>query len=446
MKSEKKIYNVLVSMGMVALFLNISFPRLCSAVIIEEQLKSWPLPCYQGEELKKVREWEKTWSGEKINQNKIDKVKDYLSEQFYQVYKNPKYWGADELWFTIVPYTQILPTPGQLAATKRYAPTARLDPNPRKVYWEGAIGPNEFLMGWDKGDTAGFPFPFPKSGVEIAWNLESVTRGDTKSYRRESVMINPQTRVERRIVELLVVDYYTGRVDVPPIPQKPKNNKGIRKGSCLSIEEPLDVQGLRYMELRYLDVKKPEDVWSWIPMVRRVRRLGITWKADTMHGTEMFPDDENGWNGHVNVKNWRIIGRREMLVGRHIDSSKYTRKEGQVVWSGQQLERINVYVVEAKYKNPEAAYSKEILYIDPEMWRCLQKVAWDREGRVWRQFFYHTEVVKSAQGIVQPHCIELHSIDMQKKRGSPGKDKVKEIGQQIPNSFWTFQNLQKFGY
>ncbi|KPJ61908.1 MAG: hypothetical protein AMJ42_00645, partial [Deltaproteobacteria bacterium DG_8] len=155
MKSEKKIYNVLVSMGMVALFLNISFPRLCSAVIIEEQLKSWPLPCYQGEELKKVREWEKTWSGEKINQNKIDKVKDYLSEQFYQVYKNPKYWGADELWFTIVPYTQILPTPGQLAATKRYAPTARLDPNPRKVYWEGAIGPNEFLMGWDKGDIAG---------------------------------------------------------------------------------------------------------------------------------------------------------------------------------------------------------------------------------------------------------------------------------------------------
>ena len=260
------------------------------------------------------------------------------------------------------------------------------------------------------------------------------------------MIINPQTRVERRIVQLFLHDYYTGRVDVLPIPKKPKNTKEIRKGSYLSVEEPLDIQGLKYMELKYLDVAKPEDVWSWIPMVRRVRRLGISWKVDTMHGTEMLPDDENGWNGHVNAKHWKIIGRREMLLGRHIDSTNYTRKKGQVVWSGQQLERINTYVVEAKYKDPHALYSKEILFIDPEMWRCLQKVAWDKEGKVWRQFFYHTEIVKSAQGIIQPHTVELHSIDMQKKGGSPGQDKVKGIGQQIPHSFWTIQNLQKTGY
>jgi hypothetical protein len=446
MKNERKICNALVVIWMVTLFLTISIPHLCLAIVTEEQLKTWPSPSYQGETLKKLREWEKTWAGKKISQDNIDLIKEFLSEQFYQVYKNPKEWGAEKLWFTIVPYERILPTPGQKTATKKYAPTARLDPKPRKAYWKGGIGPNEYLLGWDKGGTAGFPFPFPKTGVEIAWNLESVTRGDTKSYRRESMMINPLTRVERRIVELLIVDYYTGRVDVPPIPQKPKNTKGIRKGSCLSIEEPLDIQGLKYMELKYLDVEKPEDIWSWIPMVRRVRRLGITWKADTMHGTQMFPDDECGWNGHVNVKNWRIIGRREMLLGRHIDASKYTREKGQVVWSGQQLERINAYVLEAKYKDTEAAYSKELLYIDPEMWRCLQKVAWDRKGRAWRQIFYHTEIVKSTQGIVQPHCVELHSIDMQKKRGSPGKEKVKKIGQQIPNSFWTIQSLQKTGY
>jgi len=442
----RKSNSAIICIRIATLFLAIGIPFKSSAITTEEQLKNWPFPCYKGEELKKVRKWEKNWAGKKINQDNIEQVKEFLSEQFYQVYKNPRDWGADELWFTIIPYKQILPTPGQIAATKKYAPTARLDPNPREAYWKGEINSNEFLIRWDKGDTAGFPFPFPQSGVEIIWNLESVTRGDTKSYRRESMMINPKTRVERQIVELLIVDYYTGRVDAPPVPQKPKNTRGIRKGSWLSIEEPLDVHGLRYMELKYLDVKKPEDVWSWIPMVRRVRRLGITWKAGTMHGTKMFPDDEMGWNGHVNVKNWKIIGRREMLLGRHIDSSKYTRGKGQVVWSGQQLERINAYALEAKYKDPDAAYSKEILFVDPEMWRCLQKVAWDRQGRVWRQFFYHTEIVKSPQGIVQPHCFELHSINMKKKRGHPGKDKLQEIGQQIPNSFWTIQNLQKTGY
>jgi len=160
----------------------------------------------------------------------------------------------------------------------------------------------------------------------------------------------------------------------------------------------------------------------------------------------MLPDDENGWNSHINIKNWKLIGRREMLLGRHTDATKYVRRHGQVVWNGQQLERINTFVVEAHYKDPKSPYSKEILYIDPEMWRCLQKVAWDREGRVWRQFFYHTEQVKSTQGIVQPHCIELHSMDMQKKRGSPGKDSVIAIGEQIPDNFWTVQQLQKMGY
>ena len=446
MKREKKIYNVLVVMGVVALLLTISIPHYCSAVNTEEQLKNWPFPCYQGEDLKRVREWEKVWAGKKINKDNIDRVKEFLSEQFYNVYKNPKEWGADELWFTIVPYEFIPPTPGQIAATKKYALTAKLDPNSLKAYWKGEIGPNEFLMSWDKGETAGFPFPYPKSGLEIAWNLESVTRGDTKSGSREGVIINPRTRVERRIVQPFIIDYFTGRVDVAPIPKKPNNPRRIRKALFYSLEEPLDMQGLRYMELRYLNVEKPEGIWFWLPAFRRIRRLGVTWKSDTMHGTDMCPNDECGWDGHVNVKNWKIIGRREMLLGRHIDASKYTREKGQVVWSGQQLERINVHILEAKYKDPDAAYSKEILFIDPEMWRCLQKVAWDREGRVWRQFFYHTEIVKSPQGIIQPHCIELHSIDMQKKRGSPGKDRVKEIGQQIPNSFWTIQNLQKMGY
>jgi hypothetical protein len=440
---------ILVPVGFVSVFvlaLALNTRYCCQASVTEEELKNWPLPCYQGEKLNELRNWERTWAGQRINQDSIDQVKAFLSEEYYQVYKNPENWGADELWFSIIPYEQVLPTPGQIAATRKYAPHARLDNAPRKAYWKGGIGPDEFLSGWDTGETAGFPFPFPASGLEIAWNLDSVTHGDTKSYKRESALINTRTRVEKQTIENKTVDYFTGRLDVPPLPLKPGNNKGIRKGILSLLVEPADIKGLMMMELLYLDVGKPEDLWSWVAMFRRLRRLGITWKLDTLHGTEMLPDDENGWNSHINVKNWKLVGRREMLLGRHVDVSKYSRKNGQVVWSGQQLERINAFVVEAHYKDPNSSYSKEILYIDPEMWRCLQKVAWDRQGVLWRQFFYHTEMVKSVQGIIQPHCVELHSIDMQKKRGNPGKDRVIEIGLPIPDNFWTVQQMQKMGY
>ena len=240
MKREMKVHNFLVCLSVLVLFLTISTRHSCQAVITEDALKNWPLPCYQGEKLKEVREWEKTWVGKRINQESIDLLKDFLSEQYYQVYKHPQDWGADELWFTIVPYEQVLPTPGQITATIKYAPAARLAAEPRKAYWEGGIGPNEFLAGWDTGETAGFPFPFPESGLEIAWNLESITHGDTKSYRRELALINPLTRVEKKIVEKFIVDYYTGRVDALPLPRKPGNSKGIRKGSsCRSLSPPI---------------------------------------------------------------------------------------------------------------------------------------------------------------------------------------------------------------
>ena len=174
--------------------------------------------------------------------------------------------------------------------------------------------------------------------------------------------------------------------------------------------------------------------------------MGVSYKSDTIDGTDLGPDDEVGWNGHVNVKSWKIVGRKEMLLGRHTDTSKYVKKKGQAVWSGQQLERTNAIVLEAKWKDPNATYSKEILYMDPEMYRCLQKVTWDRQGRVWRQFIMNNTIVKSKQGVVQPHCFELYSSDLQRLHGGPSIDKVKEIGFVKPLRFWTIQNLQKLGY
>jgi len=178
MKESRKWCSVVTAIIM-ALVLTGTLASRGTAITTEEELKNWPAACYQGADLEKVREWEKTWVGKRINKDNIDQVKEFLSDQFYEMYKNPADWGADEIWFEITSYKQMLPTPGQEAMTRKFAPTATFDPNPRKAFWEGGVGPNEFLKGWDTGDQAGFPFPFPKSGLELAWDLESTTHGET---------------------------------------------------------------------------------------------------------------------------------------------------------------------------------------------------------------------------------------------------------------------------
>ena len=448
MERSKRYYTSLLIMAAVVFPLTIVLSQQCSAVTTPEQIANWPFPMYQGEELEKVREWEKTWAGKKINQDNIDQVKDFLSEQFYDMYSNPEDWGTDELWFTIVPYRQIMPTPGQIAMTKKYAPTAKLDPNPREAFWDGEVGPNEFLMGWETGDQAGFPFPFPESGVEVAWNLESVTRGDEKSFDRRGVVVNPRTRTERRAIQPYIIQYFTGRCDYSPVPKIERNPKKIRRGEYMFIEEPLDVRGTRYMDLRYLDIEKPDDIWIWFPLFRRIRRMGYSYKSDTIDGTDLGPNDAMGWNSHVNRKTWEIIGRKEMLLGRHTDTDKYEKVKGQATWSGLQLERVNALMLESRFKAKEEVYSKEMLYMDPETWRCLQKVTWDRQGRVWRHFFYHTQLFTDEKtGIEHIHTFELYSADLQRRHGCPSIDNVEEIGLNIDSAkYWTIQNLQKLGY
>jgi hypothetical protein len=55
-------------------------------------------------------------------------------------------------------------------------------------------------------------------------------------------------------------------------------------------------------------------------------------------------------------------------------------------------------------------------------------------------------MVKSLQGVEQLHNFEMYSSDLQRRHGGPGLDLVKTIGKEVPNRFWTIQNLQKMGY
>ena len=62
---------------MVCLFLTVSSSSA--------QGVKFPTPSYEGEELTKVREWEKTWVGKKVSTANIDQVKDLLPDGIYHL-------------------------------------------------------------------------------------------------------------------------------------------------------------------------------------------------------------------------------------------------------------------------------------------------------------------------------------------------------------------------
>ena len=63
---------------------------------------NFPAAIYQGDELAKVREWEKSFAGKKINAANVDQVKEFMPESLYAIMKDTKKWGG--WWFVVTPY------------------------------------------------------------------------------------------------------------------------------------------------------------------------------------------------------------------------------------------------------------------------------------------------------------------------------------------------------
>ncbi len=93
-----------------------------------------------------------------------------------------------------------------IEATKKYAPDSKIV--------------NQDVL--DKfGDVAGIPFPQPKNGTEMAWNIDSNTRGDTHTCTNEGEVVDCRTRLERHAGHLRWDTFWMGRTDVAPIPKIP---------------------------------------------------------------------------------------------------------------------------------------------------------------------------------------------------------------------------------
>ncbi len=71
MLTRSKIIHVGLSIGLAPLLL-----LLCSISAPAKEVK-FPTPSYEGEELAKVKEWEKTWAGKKIDKSNVQRIQPY---------------------------------------------------------------------------------------------------------------------------------------------------------------------------------------------------------------------------------------------------------------------------------------------------------------------------------------------------------------------------------
>jgi hypothetical protein len=398
----------------------------------------FPIPAYEGEELAAVREWERTWVGKEVDYTNVDQVADMLPKGYVRICKNPEEWHMERYWFTIVPYRQIIPSKGLIEATKKHAPIARE---------KGFAGKdNDELVTFET--EAGFPFPDPKTGLEVAWNLHFQNEGDSRRYVMKGAVVTPKTGHERYTYGEWWHLWFAARTERGPKPALPKkqNKRNFRRCYIQHLLEPAEAANNRFMAIRYNDHTTPDDSYLWMSQFRRIRRYVATQKMDTIDGTDHCYEDEPAFNNHIQVQTYKLLGRKDMLVVRHGNVGEWVHKEGEVFWNGLERERVKTYVVEAIPKDTSHFYSKRVWYVDPEFFLITLAERYDRLGKYWRtqQFMYNPE--KSELGETPIFCCGQDQNDQERVHGVHTWNAVKGMTSAISPKLFTLSGLRKGSY
>jgi len=231
--------------------------------------------------------------------------------------------------------------------------------------------------------------------LTIAW----VGRG---GYERELGAVGHQA----------AMDGWTGALDRG-------NPNRMEKYALALVQKPFDIKGTAIMTWRYLEAKKYDDSFGYVPAIRRVRRMSPANRSDAFVGSDFCIDDANGYDGKVAAFEWKLLGQQEALVPfldpepviieqdengewsstRDVKDLVYGyQKEG---WQGAPWAPINmswvkrpVYLMEVKPKDPYYNYGTHYMWIDVDTYACNYKVVHDRSGAYWKIF------VKGDSGLI----------------------------------------------
>lgn len=234
------------------------------------------------------------------------------------------------------------------------------------------------------------PFPFPKSGVEVIWNHTFRFRG--KSLVRYLAAFPVQTNGTFVPITFTETMAFNGAFEKPEpnrmffIKSRTTSPSNLA-GNALTAYEPTN------------QVKESRVAFLYNPGQRRVLRapeFAYDYPGSNSDGLRTV-DEYDGFNGAPNRYDWKLVGKREMLIAyNNYKLNDKNVKYRDIVKSGhisQDLVRYElhrVWAVEATLKPGQRhIYAKRTFYVDEDTWQVAHVDQFDGRGELWRVHELH---------------------------------------------------------
>lgn len=337
--------------------------------------------------------------------------------------------------FKIKEPTRYQPPRAFVEATQQYASKVRL----------GADG--ELV-----GHVAGLPFPEihpadPQAGLKVAWNFYWRWQGDdfkTGGGTEAGSVIRyaiEKDGSERRADFVSYFLFPRTRVSLEPKPVIPgyENVDAIQ----LRIDQyPRDSAGTAILEIRYADPKRPDDLYLYIPSLRRIRRASTTLRCLTLAPSEFNLDDIDFFKGKITDFNYTLLGEKKALTNNSQHELPYQRRKGDYLPTEEKWEVNDVYALEITPKDPSYCYPKKILWIDQATWEAVWGMTWDRKGEYWKEMALFRTPAKLPDGQVVWQLGTGYIVNVQNGR-STVLTTTKLVNQNFSPGLFTLDAMQR---
>lgn len=375
--------------------------------------------------------------GDTITKDNVELVKHFVTPGTYE--KVVKYGMEMPIYATTTEPTLLVPE-RWLEVTERNRGKAILDKNGQLWTKDG------------KPWIGGFPFPEPKTGLEVIWNMASFSwleYADDFVYPGGEYLIK-EGEIYRTFEYVYAGIGTVGRVYVAPKPYYPGHEDELYR-LIIRYTKPFDYKGTAILIVRPYDQTKLERAYGYLPALRRVRELSTKQRWESAAGNDIFRSDQNGHNDPLSSWEWKLLEKRPMLMtsvseGYQVD--RFPVVAGRFPRGRWEL-RPEVYVMEATPKDPWCPYGKKILYVDGVMRKSMIIDFYDRQGRIWKAAAYFYARIHHGKQMIISHNHPHHCLDLQADHVTylfvDERSDVKNLGKKI-GDLWTEEAMLEAAY
>ena len=250
-----------------------------------------------------------------------------------------------------------------------------------------------------EGYVAGLPFPNPQEPLR-GWKL---LVDNWYSYQPE-VLCGPDgwawskdRFLNTSSVQQVWVNHLFSYLSDPGQPHFDPRGKGEYLVEFTRLMAPEQIKYLTVLTVYYADLSKAEDLYVFIPALRRSLRLATNARCAPFNGTDFTYDDtrRGAFNGNATRFDADYLGERQILESIDVtnDLKKLLNLDNYyqpVLWGKPALESFEVRKTWAINAHPIPAfakgycYGKRILYVDQQSYLSEWADLYDANGKFWK--------------------------------------------------------------